>query len=333
MAPIILLCHTPATRGPLYGEAALAGLRALGTVRLHEGEAPLTGEALAEAARGACVVVSDRMTPGPAALFAARPELVAFVRVAVDARSVDVAAASAAGVLVTRAGPGFVDAVTELALALMLDLARGVSAAARGWREGAPPPAVAMGRELRGATVGIVGYGSIGRRLAAVLGALGMVVLVADPHVTVEAAEGGPHQVSYERLLAEAEFVVLLAVATPATKNLLDAAALARMRPDAFVLNLSRGELVDEAALEAALREGRIAGAALDVGSGPDQTPPPRLALLPGVVATPHIGGLTPQSVASQSLESVAQVAAVLRGEVPHGAINPQAWGRRELLG
>ncbi len=132
-----------------------------------------------------------------------------------------------------------------------------------------------------------------------------------------------------DRLLSESDFVACLAMANAQTENLMDAAAFARMRPDAFFINVSRGGLVDEAALEAALREKRIAGAALDVGRAPDQMPTPALAALPNVVATPHVGGLTPPAIAAQALETVRQVEAILQGQAPHGAVNADRWTRR----
>ncbi len=323
--PIIFLAHTPAMRRNYYGDAALAGLRALGDVRLHGGDVPLGSTQLVAEAADATVIVADRMTEGPAAVFAALPRLSAFVRVAVDIRNVDVPAASAVGVLVTRAGPGFVPSVVELVLGLAIDLARGVSAYAAAYRAGTPPPA-AMGRQLAGSTIGIIGYGSIGRHLAPLAASLGMTVLVADPHVTVDAPFA---QVPLEQLLAGSDFVVCLAAATADTEKLMDADAFARMRADAFFINVSRGGLVDEAALEAALRGGCIAGAALDVGRVPDQMPSPALAALPNVIATPHIGGLTPPAIAAQALETVQQVEAILRGEAPLGAVNAGAWTRR----
>ena len=118
-------------------------------------------------------------------------------------------------------------------------------------------------------------------------------------------------------LLAQSDFVVCLAIANEQTENLIGAAALAQMQTHAFFINLSRGNLVDEAALAAALRENRIAGAAMDVGRAPDQMPTPELAKLPNVIATPHIGGLTPQAIEHQSLETVRQVAAIIKGEAP----------------
>jgi len=325
VVPIIFLAHTPRMRGNYYGTQALGELRALGDVRLHEAEEPLDPASLVVAATDARVIVADRMTTGAAAVFAGLPRLSAFVRVAVDISNVDVASASAAGVLVTRAGPGFVPSVVELVVGFMVDLARGVSAATGAYRAGVAPAAV-VGRQLAGSSLGIIGFGSIGRHLAPLGAALGMKVLVADPHASVDAQF---RHVPFERLLAEADFVVCLAVASPETENLMDATAFSRMRRDAFFINVSRGGLVDEVALEAALREGRIAGAALDVGRAPDQMPTPHLTALLNVVATPHVGGLTPPAIAAQALETVRQVGSVLRGEVPPGAVNAAAWTRR----
>jgi D-3-phosphoglycerate dehydrogenase len=217
-------------------------------------------------------------------------------------------------------------AVAELALGFLVDLARGISRASADYHAGRAPQ-VRMGRELAGATVGIIGYGAIGRHLAPLLAALGMRVLVADPHVRVE--EGAFTQVGLDELLARADYVICLALATAETENLIDARALARMRPQACFINLSRGNLVDEAALLDALRAERIAGAALDVGRATDQMPSPELAALPNVVATPHIGGLTPEAVEAQAFETVRQLAAIKRGEVPDGAVNADAWTRR----
>ncbi|HKM61572.1 MAG TPA: hydroxyacid dehydrogenase [Acidisphaera sp.] len=326
MSHLIFLAHTPDMRRNYYGDEALAGLRALGPVRLHEGTEALDGAGLVAAARGARVIVADRMTAGPAEVFAGLPELVAFVRVAVDIRNIDVEAASAAGVLVTRAGPGFVDSVVELTLGLMIDLSRGISRAVRDYQAGRMP-AAPMGRQLSGATMGVIGYGSIGRHLAPLGVALGMTVLVADPYATVD--DPTLRQLTLDALLAQSDYVVCLAVATEETENLIDSAAFARMKPGAFFVNVSRGNLVDETALEAALRSGRIGGAGLDVGRAPDQMPSPHIAVLPGVVATPHIGGLTPQAIGFQALGTVRQVAAILNGEVPPGAVNAERWTRR----
>src|SRR5512134_63813 len=291
----ILLTHSPEARAQYYGERALAGLRALGEVKLHPGGTPLEGEALIAAAADCDLIVSYRQSPAPAALFERLPRLVAFVRCAVDIRNIDVAAAGRAGVLVTQASAGLV-------------------------------PAASTGRELRGSTLGIIGYGAIGRELARVARALGMRVLVNDPYV--QDAEQTPMDV----LLAQSDYVVPLAVATPETENLMNDAAFAQMKRGAFLVNVSRGNLVDEAALARALDSGRIAGCALDVGRAPDQMPTPALAARAEVIATPHTAGLTQPAIEHQSLETVAQAGEILAGRTPQGAVNAEHWTRKGLL-
>jgi D-3-phosphoglycerate dehydrogenase len=325
----ILLTHTPQARRQYYGERSLRGLQALAQVVLHEAGEALDAAGLIEAARDADIVVADRLTEGPGEIFPRLPKLRALVRCAVDIRNIDVEAASAAGVLVTRAGPGFVASVTELALGFLVDLSRGVSRASAEYHSGRMPE-VMMGRQLAGSRLGIIGYGSIGRNLAGLAKTLGMEVLVADPFASV--TEQGIAHVSLEQLLERSDYVVCLAVANESTENLIGQAALARMQPHAFFINLSRGNLVDEAALAAALRENRIAGAALDVGRARDQMPSPELAKLANVIATPHIGGLTPPAIESQSLETVRQVEALIRGQVPIGAVNADHWTRRARI-
>ena len=326
--PRILLTHTPQMRENYYGARALAGLRELGEVTLHEGAEPLGTAALIAAGAGCQIIVADRATPCEAALFAALPDLVAVLRVAVDIRNIDVASASANGVLVTQASRSWVAAVSELAIGLMIDAARGISRANIAYKTGRAPP-VARGRQLAGATAGIIGYGPLGRRVADLALAFGMHVLVCDPYVVVE--HDAIEQVELDDLLKRADFVLPLAVATEETENLIGAAQLRLMRRDAFLVNLSRGNLIDEAALAAALDEQRIAGAALDVGRAPDQMPSPRLAARTEVVATPHTGGLTTQAIEGQALETVAQVTEIVAGRAPAGSVNAEHASRLAL--
>ena len=315
----ILLTHTPDVLANYYGERALEGLRGLGEVRINPTGKVLDAAALAEAARGCEIIVSDRQTPGPVEFFKAAPDVVAFLRCAVDIRSIDVDAASAAGVLITRASPGFAASVAEMAVGMMVDLGRGVSRSVIAYRKDQKPP-VTMGRQLKGATLGIIGYGAIGKYLAPLGAALGMQVLIADPHQAVD--DQNFRKVEFASLLAESDFVVCLAVANAETENLMDAAAFARMKRTAFFINLSRGNLVDEVALARALDEKQFAGAAMDVGRAQDQMPTASLAARHDVIATPHIAGLTPDAIEHQALETVRQVAELVAGRVPEGAVN-----------
>jgi D-3-phosphoglycerate dehydrogenase len=125
-------------------------------------------------------------------------------------------------------------------------------------------------------------------------------------------------------LLSASDHVVCLAPATAETENLFNANAFAQMKPGAWFINAARGNLVDEGALRHALDHGPLAGAALDVGRGPDQTPSLDLAQHPRVIATPHIGGLTPPATEHQALETVAQTRALLQGHIPPGAVNAE---------
>lgn len=326
----VFLAHTDEMFRNYYGAEALAALERVAQVRRNTTGRHLAGRALAEAAAGCAVIISDRMTPGEAETFAHAADLVAFLRCAVDIRTIDVAAASAHGVLVTHATPGFADSVAELGIGMMVDLARGIGRATAAYhRGGSPEPR--MGRQLAGAALGILGYGVIGRRLAAIARAMRMQVLVADPHVTPEDPAIG-HAPLHE-VLAASDFVVCLVVATEETENLLDARAFASMKRGAFFVNLARGNLVDEAALARALDAGPLAGAAMDVGRAPDQMPSPALAAHPKVIATPHIGGLTPQAIAHQAFDTVRQVEALAEGRLPAGAVNAEAAHRLSRLG
>jgi D-3-phosphoglycerate dehydrogenase len=318
----ILLTHSPEALKNYYGERALAGLKQLGDVKLHPESIPLEGEALIKAAADCDLIVSYRQSPGPAAVFERLPKLKAFLRCAIDIRNIDVAAASKAGVLVTQASAGFVTSVSELVFAFLVDLSRGLTRSAMDYRAGRMPKAQ-MGRELRGSTLGVIGYGAIGREVARIGNALGMRVLVCDPYVTDVA------QTRFDQLLAESDYVVPLAVASAETENLMNAAAFAKMKPGAYFINVSRGNLVDEAALEAALDSGRLAGCAMDVGRAPDQMPTPRLAARRDIIATPHTAGLTLPAIEHQSLETVAQAAEIIKGRAPKGAVNAEHWKRK----
>lgn len=327
----ILLSHSPVNRCNFYGARALAQLQELGEVVLNPHDEVLTTEQLVELAQGCQIIVSSREAAAPAELFEQLPELVAVCRVAVDIRTIDVAAASRNGVLVTRATPGFDTSVSEWIIGVMIDLSRGITRAAAAFWQGQRPEAI-MGRELRGSTLGIVGYGCIGRKLATVANALGMRVLVNDPHV--QADDAGIEQVSFDQLLSLSDYVACLAPALPQTNNLFNQQAFAAMQTHAYFINAARGELVDEAALLAALNKGEIAGCGLDVGLASVQMPSPELASHPLVIATPHVGGLTPPASEHQAMDTVRQVRAILAGAMPAGAVNAEQASRAlELYG
>src|SRR6185295_9011312 len=207
----IFLTHVPDMLENYYGPRALAEMRKLGEVRTNTSGKVLGAKELAQAAMGCEIVVSDRQTPGPAEFFPLAPDCCAFLRVAVDIRNIDVEAASAQGILVTRATPGFMASVSEMAIGMMIDCARGVTDATIQYRNGqeAEPR---RGRQLNGATVGIMGYGAIAHHPAPICLAPGMHVLIPQPHVQAE--ELHVRQASLETLLTESDYVICLAAAT-----------------------------------------------------------------------------------------------------------------------
>ncbi len=327
----IFLSHNPEDLGVYFKKAheALSALTEKVEVVLNPQKRNLTTEEVIEAASGCQVVICHRATSGARMLFEELIDLAVFIRPQVDTSDVDVAAASANNILVLNSVPAFVPATAEMALALMLDLARDVTASTFEFKAGRMPPSP-MGRQLNGSTAGIIGYGAIGSYLAEKLVALGMRVLITDPYITCCREE--IEQVSLETLLQESDFVLPLAVANEETENLINREAISLMKSDVYFVNVSRGNLVDEEALEEAYRQGRIAKIAMDVGRGADQRPSSHLAELEGVVATPHLGGLTVQNAETQAWSAVEQVEAILKGVMPPRAVNPDSDSRLKKL-
>jgi D-3-phosphoglycerate dehydrogenase / 2-oxoglutarate reductase len=315
----VFVTHPADKLAQYFGPEAIHALEAIAEARFNPEARELSTPELVAAAQGCDALIAYRQTPGPESLFRDLPQLVAFVRCAVDIRTVDVEAASRHGVLVTQASPGFVPAVAEWIVAAMVDLARGIGRYADAYHRG-EPPAPFMGRQLRASTLGIIGFGAIGSYLGELAQAFGMRLVANDPQPI--ARQAMCEQVALPALLAQSDFVVCLAPANAQTEKLMNAEAFAAMKPGAFFINAARGELVDDEALLAALASGHLGGAALDVGRAPDQMPTPALARHPRVVATPHIGGLTLPAVEHQALETVSQIAELIRGEMPSGAVN-----------
>ncbi len=328
----VFLTHNAEDLDAYYGRA-LPHLTKIAQVVPNSTGRDLTTAELIEAASECDVIVAHRSTPGEAAVFEQLPNLVAFLRCAVDTSTIDVDAASANGVLIARADKSFVASTAELAVGLLLDVARNISASTLEYAAGRSP-AQRPGRQLRGRTAGILGYGSIGSHLADLLVAIGMDVMVHDPFVIGRGVDGVTF-VGFEELLRTADVVFPLAPGSPETENLIAAPELALMRRGTILINVSRGELLDDDAVAEALGTGHLGGLGLDVGRGSDQRPSPELATLPGVVATPHLGGLTPENADAQAASSVEQVAAMLAGDIPPRALNAEhatrlhAWWNR----
>jgi len=316
----IFLAHNPEDREVYFGRA-LPRLLELGEVRMNPFERNLTLEEFVEAAQGCRIIVSHRMPAAPAALFDGLPDLVAYFRCALDVRDVDIEAASRNGVLVGNAPVAFVDATAEMALALLLAVCRDVYDSTAEYKAGRIPPSN-MGVQLCGGTAGVIGFGDVGSRLCRMLAALGVRVLACDPYKTIDAP--GVTQTDMDTLLRDSDFVLPLAVATAETENLIGAREFGLMKRGVVFVNVSRGNLVDEDALEAAYTSGQVGRLALDVGRAADQRPSPRLAKLPRVLATPHLGGLTPANADAQAMSAVDQTRALLRGRMPERALNAE---------
>ncbi len=318
------LTHNPEDLEAYYGRALPELVKLVEPVFNPLGR-DLTAPELVEAATGCEFIVAHRATGADALVFGALPQLLGVFRCAIDISNIDVASASEAGVLIANADKSFIASTAEIALGLMLSSARSIGQSTTDYQNGLEP-SQRPGQQLRGATVGIIGYGSIGSYLADLLQGVGMQVLIVDPFVTVPPDRG--RQVDLGTLLAQSDYVLPLAQAEDATVNLIGRPELTQMKHTATLVNVSRGELIDEEAVAAALDDGTLGGLAMDVGWAADQRPSMTLAGRRGVVATPHLGGLTPQNADAQALSSVEQITAVLNGEMPPRAVNPDGAGR-----
>jgi D-3-phosphoglycerate dehydrogenase / 2-oxoglutarate reductase len=207
--------------------------------------------------------------------------------------NVDLRAANARGIEVVNSPEALVEAVSEHVLALMLALARGIPAADSSTRSGLWQKERFVGLELKGKTIGIAGMGRIGRRVGEIAKVLGMPVLGYDIiEISKEVLSSiGCTMVDLDTLFSSSDFVTLHVPLSPETKHLVDSRRLSLMKRGSFIVNTSRGEVIDEAALAQALIEGKIAGAALDVFE--NEPPSPEILAAPNLIATPHIAGQT----------------------------------------
>jgi D-3-phosphoglycerate dehydrogenase len=297
---------------------ALARLREIGEVRQGPAdrrmdEAELSGQL--RDAHAVLITSRDRIT-GPmieraAALrvigkFGARPE------------NVDWEIARRRGVRILWAPEANSDSVAEYTVLLMLAHLRRLIAAAQHIRAGRWRNTFQPGRELRGQTVGLIGLGHVGSRVARCLGGFGVALLGIDPAVSQErAAAMGVRLVAMSELLARSDIVSLHAMVTPETRHIIDADALRRMKSHALLVNTARGALVDEEALACALAEGRIGGACLDVFAVEPITASYALLGAPGTIVSPHIAAQTVEAQDREITQTIEDVIRVLTGDEP----------------
>src|SRR5688500_6199309 len=263
-------------------------------------------------------------------LFDAAPGLRHVARFGAGYDAIDVAAATARGVVVTNGAGANANAVADLTLGLMIALARNVALHDRNIRNGVWQGR--MGADVWGQTLGIVGLGRIGQLVARRARGFDMKLLAYDPYPNLAASqELGVELVPIERVFAESDFVTLHLPASAETNGLVDARLLGLMKPSAYFVNAARGPLVDEDALYTVLKDGRIAGAGLDVRVKEPPTDT-RFNTLDNVVMTPHTGAATPKARDASGRAAAAAVLKVLAGERPEGLVNPGVWEKITLV-
>jgi glyoxylate reductase len=303
-------------------EGGLEVLRRLGDVWVNPEPRPLGREALHAAVRGVDAIVTMPADPVDGALLdAAGPQLRIVANYAVGFDNIDVEACRVRGVAATNTPDSLVETTADLAFALILAAARRLGEGERLVRAQRPWAwswDFMLGRDVWGSTLGVVGLGAIGRAVARRGLGFGMQVVYAGRRAAppeVE-AELRARRLPLDELLASADVVSLHVPLGPETRHLIDAAALARMRPTAVLVNTARGPIVDEAALAAALRDGQIAAAGLDVFEREPEVHPDLLAC-ENAVLVPHVGSATWATRERMALRAVRNVEAVLSGRAP----------------
>jgi len=295
-------------------EAGINLLRTVGEVTVN---AKITAEELLAALPEFDALVVRSRTKVTAKVIEAGTKLKVIGRAGVGVDNIDVAAAVAKNITVVNSPLAATISVAELTLAMMLAMARSVSAADASMKQGKWDKSAFMGSELSGKVLGVLGFGRIGAEVAKRAKAFEMRAVAYDPYLTdVQIRERGAEPATFEGVLAQADYVSLHLPLTTETRNMLNAERLSQMKKGARLVCLARGGVIDEDALRAALDSGHLAGAALDVFAV-EPVPANSIALHPKVVATPHIGAQTQEAQTRAGLAIAEEVLAVLSGQAP----------------
>ena len=278
--------------------------------------------------RGLVTLLTERVDDE--LLDAAGPDLVVVANYAVGFDNIDVAACSRRGVLVSNTPDVLTEATADMTWALLMAAARRVAEGDRFLRSRQPwiwGPEMLLGQDVHGRTLGVIGFGRIGRAVARRAAGFGMRVLYYDP-VAPPAGETGAEPVGLDELVATADFVSVHVSLSPETHHLIDAARLRQMKPTAVLVNAARGPVVDERALAEALDAGEIFAAGLDVFEHEPAVDPGLLAH-PRAVIVPHLGSATVDTRLAMGMLAADNLLAALDGRRPPTLVNPEVWDRR----
>jgi len=268
-------------------------------------------------------VVVTRRAQFSADVFQGLPRLRGVVKWGAGVENIDIPAATEAGVIVANS-PGNSIAVAEATMLLILAVSKNFAIMVQAAKEGTPLAFDIRGHEVHGKTLGIIGFGRIGQHLARIAQGFSMTVLAHDPYVPLERfSAAGVRRADLDTLLRESDYVSLNCALTSETYHLIGKRELSLMKRPAYLVNTARGALVDEQALYEALKEGRIAGAGLDVFQVEPLEPTNPLLSLPNVIATPHALARTWESTGRTTQMIQEAVIAILRGQLPSTTLNP----------
>ena len=314
-------------------DEVIAFARSRADVDLHTGDHPLSKadlKARLRSRRGLVCLITDTID---ADVLAASPDLEVVSNVAVGYNNIDVAAATKAGVVVTNTPDVLTETTADFAWTLLMATARRLVEGDRYVREGKFQQweyMLLLGGDIHGKTLGVVGFGRIGRAVARRALGFGMRVLYQDATPATPAVEAELHatRVDLPTLLRESDFVTLHTPLLPETHHLINAQSLRTMKKTAYLINAARGPVVDEAALVQALKERWIAGAGLDVFEE-EPTVHPGLIGLSNVVMAPHIASASHATRVEMARLAVSNCLAVLEGTPPPTPVNPEVLGRR----